>query len=61
MKIPERKRAQEIPEWRLFSSPIVGNWRLEDAVLDQLNNAEVDDEGIGCLTVVSAFVMKNDS
>ena len=29
-----------------FSFPIVGNWRLEDATLDQLNNMEVDDEGI---------------
>lgn len=29
-----------------FSFPIVGNWRLEDATLEQLNNMEVDDEGI---------------
>ena len=29
-----------------FSFPILGNWRLEDATLDQLNNMEVDDEGI---------------
>jgi len=29
-----------------FSFPIVGNWRLEEATLDQLNNMEVDEEGI---------------
>jgi len=29
-----------------FSFPIAGNWRLEGATFDQLNNMEVDDEGI---------------
>jgi len=29
-----------------FSFPIVGNWRLEDATLEQLNNMEVDEDGI---------------
>lgn len=35
-----------LPSGVSFSFPIVGNWRLEDATLDQLNNMEVDDEGI---------------
>ena len=29
-----------------FSFPIVGNWRLEQATLDQLENIEVDEEGL---------------
>jgi len=29
-----------------FSFPVVGNWRLEEATLEQLNNMEVDEEGI---------------
>ena len=29
-----------------FSFPIVGNWRLEDATVDQLNNMEIDEDGI---------------
>lgn len=35
-----------LPNGVSFSFPIVGNWRLEEATLDQLNNMEVDDEGI---------------
>ena len=35
-----------LPNGISFSFPIAGNWRLEDATLDQLNNMEVDDEGI---------------
>ena len=35
-----------LPSGVSFSFPIAGNWRLEDATLDQLNNMEVDDEGI---------------
>ena len=35
-----------LPSGVFFSFPIVGNWRLEDATLDQLSNMEVDDEGI---------------
>jgi len=35
-----------LPNGISFSFPIVGNWRLEDATVDQLNNMEVDDEGI---------------
>ena len=30
----------------MLSFPIVGNWRLENASLDQLNNVEIDDEGL---------------
>lgn len=29
-----------------FSFPIVGNWRLEQAPLDQLENIEVDEDGL---------------
>ena len=35
-----------LPSGVSFSFPIAGNWRLEDASLDQLSNMEVDDEGI---------------
>ena len=35
-----------LPSGVSFSFPIVGNWRLEDSTLDQLNKMEVDDEGI---------------
>ena len=33
----------------MLSFPIVGNWRLENASLDQLNNVEIDDEGLRIL------------
>lgn len=29
-----------------LSFPIAGNWRLENATPDQLNNVEVDEEGL---------------
>ena len=29
-----------------LSFPIVGNWRLEDATVEQLNNMEIDEDGI---------------
>lgn len=35
-----------LPNGVSFSFPIVGNWRLEEATLDQLENMEVDEDGI---------------
>jgi len=35
-----------LPSGVSFSFPIAGNWRLEEASSEQLNNMEVDDEGI---------------
>ena len=34
------------PNGVAFSFPITGNWRLENASSEQLNNIEVDEEGI---------------
>jgi len=42
----EGRIAVSLPNGVSFSFPIVGNWRLEDATVDQLNNMDVDDEGI---------------
>lgn len=35
-----------LPNGVSFSFPIIGNWRLEEATLDQLENMEVDEDGI---------------
>ena len=35
-----------LPDGGMFSFPIAGNWRLEGATHEQLNNVEVDDEGL---------------
>lgn len=35
-----------LPNGVSFSFPIVGNWRLEEATLDQLENMELDEDGI---------------
>ena len=35
-----------LPDGGTLTFPIVGNWRLEGATLEQLNNVEVDDEGL---------------
>ena len=35
-----------LPSKVSFSFPIAGNWRFEQATPEQLNNAEVDDDGI---------------
>ena len=35
-----------LPNGVTFSFPIAGNWRLESASFDQLNNIEVDEDGI---------------
>ena len=35
-----------LPDGGMFSFPIAGNWRLEGATPEQLNNVEVDDEGL---------------
>ena len=35
-----------LPGGGMFSFPIAGNWRLEGATPEQLNNVEVDDEGL---------------
>ena len=35
-----------LPNDVAFSFPIVGNWRLEEATLEQLENMEVDEDGI---------------
>lgn len=35
-----------LPTGVRFSFPIVGNWRLEEASLEQLENMEVDEDGI---------------
>jgi len=36
----------KLPDGTAFSFPIAGNWRLEGATSEQLNNVEVDDEGL---------------
>lgn len=38
--------AVALPGGGMFSFPIAGNWRLEGATPEQLNNVEVDDEGL---------------
>ena len=35
-----------LPNGVSFSFPIMGNWRLEEATLEQLENMEVDESGI---------------
>jgi len=35
-----------LPDGTAFSFPIDGNWRLEGATSEQLNNVEVDDDGL---------------
>ena len=35
-----------LPDGAMFTFPIAGNWRLERATLDQLNNVEVDEDGL---------------
>ena len=35
-----------LPGGGMLSFPIAGNWRLEGATPEQLNNVEVDDEGL---------------
>jgi len=35
-----------LPGGGALSFPIAGNWRLEEATPEQLNNVEVDDEGL---------------
>jgi len=37
-----------LPDGTSLSFPIAGNWRLENATPDQLNNVEVDEEGLHC-------------
>ena len=40
-----------LPDGGMFSFPIAGNWRLEGATPEQLNNVEVDDEGLHWLDI----------
>ena len=35
-----------LPGGAEFSFPIAGNWRLENATAEQLNNIEVDEDGL---------------
>ena len=35
-----------LPGGTAFSFPIAGNWRLENATPEQLNNVEVDEDGL---------------
>ena len=35
-----------LPGGTAFSFPIEGNWRLENATPEQLNNVEVDEDGL---------------
>lgn len=35
-----------LPNGGTLSFPIAGNWRLENATPEQLNNVEVDEEGL---------------
>lgn len=35
-----------LPDGGMVSFPIVDNWRLEGATPEQLNNVEVDEEGL---------------
>jgi hypothetical protein len=35
-----------LPNGGILSFPIAGNWRLENATPEQLNNVEVDEEGL---------------
>lgn len=36
----------QLPNDVSFSFPIAGNWRFEQATPDQLNNVEIDEEGL---------------
>ena len=35
-----------LPDGVEFSFPIAGNWRLEGATPEQLNNVEIDEDGL---------------
>lgn len=35
-----------LPDGGTFSFPIAGNWRLEGATESQLNNIEIDEDGL---------------
>ena len=44
--IMEEVRSRSVANGGSLAFPIEGNWRLEGATTEQLNNVEVDDEGL---------------